>query len=394
MARPTLVLNTTIELPPPPLTPKTFTPPASAVPTPIWSVPPPAPSPYRFPAPPSPNYPNLIRIDTSLNTPPPISVLSSPSEPGQWTGSPPPRTSSLPFGDLLQVPAPPPECSIVPPKAAALLGLLASTTVTGRAPIDVPGAHGAHNPSSARPPYRRLDSAGNDERKHSVATSSASLQTSGSMFSAHATAPTSANTSVDLKQPFFPPRTSSFAHAVKASFAQKRRQAPPVLSSLKLRKEGMSSLPDLHSAGLSATLHRSIHPAPPKAWQNWRHDDGDERESLIDGFNFACSGDGLGGDRVGSTRATRSNSDSGPVGDVQLRVATVIRKVSVRSLRGGKMLVRVLSKSKSGGNLRKTATGRVAIEDEQEEQRWKDLRREWEAERDDLEGMLSRRCCI
>ncbi|BGO91712.1 hypothetical protein NBRC10512v2_003987 [Rhodotorula toruloides] len=398
-ARTTLVLNTTIELPPPPLTPKTFTPPASAVPTLVWSVPPPAPSPYRFPAPPSPNYPNLIRIDTSLNTPPPISVLTSPIEPGQWTGSPPPRSSSLPFGDLLQVSAPPPECSIVPPKAAALLGLLASTTVTGRAPADVP----THIASSARPPFRRLDSAGNDDRKYSTETSSASLQTGGSIFWAHAmapivsrpscssSAPTSANASVDLKQPLFPPRTSSFAHAVKSSFAQKRREAPPGLSSLKLRKEGMSSLPDLHSAGLSATLHRSIHPAPPKAWQNWRHDDGDERESLLD---FACSGDGLGGDRIGSTRATRSHSDSGPVGDVQLRVATVIRKVSLGSLRGGKMLVRALSKSKSGGNLRKTATGRVAIEDEQEEQRWKDLRRAWEAERDDLEGMLSRRCCI
>jgi hypothetical protein len=159
----------------------------------------------------------------------------------------------------------------------------------------------------------------------------------------------------------------------------------------------MSSLPDLHSAGLSATLHKSIHPAPPKAWQHWRYDDGEERESLIDGFDFACSGDGLGGNRVGSTRATRSHSDSVPAGDVQLRVATVIRKVSVRSLRGGKMLVRALSKSKSGGNLRKTATGRVVVEDdqeEQEEQRWKDLRKEWEAERDDLEGMLSRRCCI
>ncbi|EGU11663.1 Extensin-like protein [Rhodotorula toruloides ATCC 204091] len=339
--RTTLVLDTTIELPPPPLTPKTFTRPTSAVPAPIWSVPPPAPSPYRFPAPPSPNYPNLIRIDTSLNTPPPISVLTSPSEPGQWTGSPPPRTTSLPFGDLLQVSAPPAECSLVPPKAAALLGLLGLTTVAGRTPADVPVAQGMHNSSTARPPLRRLVSSGNDDRKYSMETSSASLQTGGSIFSEHATAPivsrpscssssapTSANASVDLK-PLFPPRTSSFAHAVKSSFAQKRRQAPPGLSSLKLRKEGMSSLPDLHSAG-----------------------------------------------------------------DVQLRVATVIRKVSVRSLRGGKMLVRALSKSKSGGNLRKTATGRLVVEDEQEEQRWKDLRKEWEAERDDLEGMLSRRCCI
>ncbi|BGP32408.1 hypothetical protein JCM10296v2_004189 [Rhodotorula toruloides] len=355
--RTTLVLDTTIELPPPPVTPKTFTPPASAVLAPVWSVLPPAPSPYRFPAPPSPNYPNLIRINTSFDTPPPISVS-----------------------------APPPECSIVPPKAAALLGLLATTTVAGKTPANVPIVHAAHNPSSTRPPLRRLDSVGDDNRKYSMETPSASLQTGASIFSAHATAPV-------VSRPSCSSSSAPTSANASSSWAS-RRQAPPGLSSLKLRKEGISSLPDLHSAGLSAILHKSIYPAPPKAWQNWRYDDGEERESLINEFDFACSGEGLGGERIGSTRATRNNSVSGPAGDVQLRVATVIRQVSFRSLRGGKMLVRALSKSKSGGNLRKTATGRIVVEDEQEEQRWKDLRKEWEAERDDLEGMLSRRCCI
>ncbi|GEM09897.1 extensin-like protein [Rhodotorula toruloides] len=293
--RTTVVLDTTIELAPPPLTPKTFTPPLSALP-PAWSVPPPAPSPYRFPAPPSPNYPNLVRLDTPSNTPLPTSVLTSSIEPGHWIDSPPPRTTSLPFGDLLQVSAHPPECSIVPPMAAALLGLFASTTVAGIAPLSVPIAQEARKPASARPLLCRFDSADVSDRKYSMETSSASLQTGDSIFSAHATAPlasrpscssssapTSANASIDLKHPLFPPRSSSFAHAVKSSFAPKRK-APPGLSSLKLRKEGMSSLPDLHSAGLSATPHKSIRRDPPQAWLNWRHNDhnDDEQESLID----------------------------------------------------------------------------------------------------------------
>lgn len=402
----TLVLDTTIELPPPPLAPKMFTPLASAAPLPMWSVPRAAPLPHRFPLPPSPTYPNLVRVETSLNTPPPISVFTPSTEPGQWTGSPPPRTTSLPFGDLLQVSAPPPpECAFVPPKAAALLGLLGST-IAGRNPAGVAITQEASRPSAIRPPLRRFDSSDIEDRKCSIETSSVSVQTGASLFSARATtphisrpsfssssAPTSATASIDLKHPLFPPRSSTFTNVVKSSFAQKRKQAPPGLFSLKLRKEGMSSLPDLHSAGLTAAQHESIHPAPPQPWVNWRTDnDDDERESLIDGFDFACTGNGLSGDRIASTRATRSHSESGPAADVQLRVATVIRKVSVRSLRGGRMLVRALSKS--GGNMRKTPPGRVVVEDEQEEQRWTDLRKEWAAERDDLEGLLSRRCCI
>lgn len=195
-------------------------------------------TPYRFPLLSDQRHPlPLPRLDT--NTPTSIASTSPVSAPvlTSYQSIPrPPRSSSLPFCDLESLPpTPPPKPSpyeILPPKAAALLGL-------------IPTSHTTPKPSFAR----------DRERKDSLVSTNSTEQYRSSFYtdydgpltrpSCDSTTPTSLNT------------PSSFHRKNESSSTtplQKNRSRPPPLT---LRKEGMSSLPDLSSSLSTPSLLRT-----------------------------------------------------------------------------------------------------------------------------------------
>ncbi|GAA6028358.1 hypothetical protein JCM8097_006992 [Rhodosporidiobolus ruineniae] len=277
---------------------------SAAIPPPLPPLPNPIPpSSYRFP--PSPTalagQPQLALLDTAV---PARSAFSSATtaQPGPWHGTPPPRTSSLPFGDLVQLPpsapmaaapAPPPECSILPPKAAALLGLIPSAT----APFSLREAVGPQVDSASllaaastpatldippRPPFFHYDSSSSagaytpGSRKDSIESGSGasasafSTRTGASFWSRTAgrlvrhDPSSSLSLSHAVSRPSYDSGSLTTAsgqddgrarHGVGSSFTAQlvkahqrgnsmRKKGPP--SRLRyFRKEGMSSSPDL-----------------------------------------------------------------------------------------------------------------------------------------------------
>ncbi|GAA5910631.1 hypothetical protein JCM8208_007453 [Rhodotorula glutinis] len=324
---------------------------------------------YRFPtsaAPPTPPFPSLVRVETA----PP-----SPLSPHEHV-SPPPRSSSLPFHDLLRVspcpsptistpspsslaPSPsrtvPSHCGLIPPKAAALLGLYdpsaglmrngAATSrarddmgVVGRAAatgesagyrdsLDTTDA-GTTSSALVAPSYGTGLSLGNGAGYRSAAIGVAHAHAHGSSLSSLAySAPTSyggcevarrPKLSLDMTRgaPRLVPSPSTPAAAAARSGSK----------GLVLHRAGMSSLPELHhppSSSVSSSsrhvhAHRSIHPAPAAPWATWEADHGDgneleelssassssrsDAESAVDGFDF-----GALAHRVGARRRRKSS---------------------------------------------------------------------------------------
>ncbi|GAA5915023.1 hypothetical protein JCM6882_006758 [Rhodosporidiobolus microsporus] len=275
---------------------------AEVPPLPSQPVPPPS---YRFPSTngAAPAQSALPPIDTSFRPGHPAASCSlSSAPPRPWHGTPPPRTSSLPFNNLAHVAAPPPQCSILPPKAAALLGLIPSAS----APLDLrpPAPSFTHREADTltavsssrlavdtppRPPFFAYNSfAGSSTRKDSLDTASlsASTRTAGSFWShntphgggrpdfaslvagrpsydsgsvpttaspqqlhPHNALPVAAKRSAESARNFPLGVGSSFSAALAQSQARgatSRTKGPPRrLHPFNLRKEGMSSSPDL-----------------------------------------------------------------------------------------------------------------------------------------------------
>lgn len=332
------------------------------------------PTAYRFPtsaAPPTPPFPSLVRVETA----PP-----SPLSPHEHV-SPPPRSSSLPFYDLLRIsPAPspspstaspsslapspsrtlPPQCGLVPPKAAALLGLFDPTAGLLRTGAPSPSrprngssAAGRARAESYSAGYRdSLDTTDAGTTSSALVAPSYGTGMSGAGYRAaavgvaHAHAHGSSLSSLAYSAPTS--AAPSFGGGGGASDAQRRpklsldmtRGAPRLVPSpsapaparsgakgLVLHRAGMSSLPELHhppsassisSSSRDAYLHRSIHPAPAAPWATWEAEHGDELEELdslassgasddaesaVDGFDF-----GALAHRVGAARRRRKSS--------------------------------------------------------------------------------------
>ncbi|GAA5843372.1 hypothetical protein JCM11251_002462 [Rhodosporidiobolus azoricus] len=377
----------------------------SGVPASVEASPPPPPQPvppasYQFPVGaatascPEP----LHTIDTggsSAHVAGSSSLSSAQPRPGH--GTLPPRTSSLPFNNLAKVPvpppqcsAPPPQCSFLPPKAAALLGLIPSASAPldlrpAAAPLSLPSVVSA-SPLAIhilpRPPFFAYDSVGGGDsaRKDSLDTASVSASTrTGGSFWSHNTAqngyagltsaltgrpsfesssaPTTA--SPQQTQPYLLPSTkagrpfplgvgSSFSAALAHSQSRGgsvRRKAPPCR--LHLRKEGMSSSPDL-TTPLKERSPKSVLPFSTyaQAQLNKRHaavaadDDEEATESLMDvpfyGNDFSSRGRPGFGDQIttvslGAARGgaayppPRSDSLSRDGGGV---VGTLVRSLS------------------------------------------------------------------
>ncbi|GAA5938387.1 hypothetical protein JCM1841_006726 [Sporobolomyces salmonicolor] len=214
---------------------------------------------YRFPpCATSPNYPNLVPVNTSPS--PPDSAFSTPSgaapDPAPYPVSLMPRSSSHPVPDLVQVtriPAftltPAPSFAFLPPKAAALLGLIPSATVpfsTHATPpaCSLPSLSSSHTFAPPRPLYRR---------NASIASSSASSTATRSFWSGTAgnactpLVPASRTSSESSTPTTTRPSTSKLSQELpRPSFGAwgRRRAPPPPL--LLLRNETMASLPDLH----------------------------------------------------------------------------------------------------------------------------------------------------
>ncbi|BGP16540.1 hypothetical protein JCM10213_000548 [Rhodosporidiobolus nylandii] len=315
-----------IELPPAPKTPAGFVPPVVAnedVP-PLRSVPP---SSYRFPPSSTPSFPAVLPANADASRPPLPSAFSSPStgesaaalnEPKPWGGVPPPRTSSLPFGNLVQAPTDTPaHCQILPPKAAALLGLIPSAS----APLRVGAHHKAASASALpspllsidttlppRPPFRHYDSAtasttgyGREDSLDSASVSG-STRTAGSFWSStvfgrrngssaflpgrpsfeSGSAPTTASPSQHQPKSSF---SASLAQSLARGTSTRRKAPPPALRSLHLRREGMSSLPDLTTPLAHPSTVAPLAPPQP-AYHHHGGDDEDEQESLVDVFEY------------------------------------------------------------------------------------------------------------
>ncbi|GAA5854232.1 hypothetical protein JCM8547_001746 [Rhodosporidiobolus lusitaniae] len=292
-----------IELPPAPKTPAGFVPPTSS-PLPPLPLPATLAEPaYRFPPAAPGSQISLAPLQTAGLPPSAFSSATASPEPGPWTGKPPPRTASLPFGNLVQVSAPPPECAILPPKAAALLGLIPSAT----APLTLRGPSPSHAksvssftaasssrlaaidtslPARPRPPFFHYDSLpgssslGDGTRKDSFDASSVSAstttQTAGSFWSStnlgrraaggyfasssvagagrpsfeSGSAPTTlgshSQVGVVARQPPKLGVGTSLSFGASLVNSTTRTKGPPSrLRTLQLRKEGMSSSPDL-----------------------------------------------------------------------------------------------------------------------------------------------------
>ncbi|KPV74959.1 uncharacterized protein RHOBADRAFT_44476 [Rhodotorula graminis WP1] len=303
------------------------------------------PTAYRFPTsavPPTPPFPSLVRVETA----PP-----SPISPHEHV-SPPPRSSSLPFHDLLRVypcpspslstpspsslaPSPshtlPPHCGLVPPKAAALLGLfdpsaplLRHGATASRARNDSGDAGRATAAESAG--YRDsldLTDAGTTSSALvapsygtglSLGTGPGGGYRSAAVGVAHAHAHGSSLSSLAYSAP-----TSYGGGGTGGGDGARRpklsldmtRGAPRLVASpstpaarsgsgkgLVLHRAGMSSLPELHhppSSSMSSSsrdphAHRSIHPAPAAPWATWEAvEHGDELEELdLDSSASSC----------------------------------------------------------------------------------------------------------
>lgn len=292
---------------------------------------------YRFPwtpAPPTPPFPSLIRIHPAPS-PSPASALS-PVSPA--TVSPPPRTSSLPFNDLLRVgpptptptltpssssslapifpPSPsrpvPPQCGFVPPKAAALLGLFDPAAQRHRAVGKVGSTAAAAPTGGAR---GRSPPGGQQRQSHETATASQSQSqgtgtgwTASTSFSAHrrghagsssassrgytASQTTAATTggklSVDL--------TRGVPRLVAVGPVAAAKAQPTTTGVVRMRQAGMASLPDLHNpsagAGSSARQHVSVRPgAAPAPWATWEseHGLGQEQQEELEDLASSCS---------------------------------------------------------------------------------------------------------
>ncbi|BGP48524.1 hypothetical protein JCM10450v2_004400 [Rhodotorula kratochvilovae] len=403
----TVVLPTSSTLPPPPQTPKSFVPPYSPPLEDAQLLPPPS---YRFPSsgppPPTPPFPSLTRIATSPVTP-------ASREPAPWTGSPPPRTSSLPFGDLLHVTPPaaasslPAQCGLIPPKAAALLGLFdPAAAARGRKGSASEAGATLGGGGSDLPPRPRAPFFAADARKDSMETASSLLTGTGtgtgtggsrapfyragngsysslaySVPTTAGTAPTTAaagaKLSLDLTRgvPRVVVPPSSFSS--RPSFSSSYGGAPPPPrppkhpARLVLRQAGLSSLPDLH-APAAATAHRSVHPPPAAPWANWEDQqqqqeeldsvassDAGDVESAVDGFDFGlvermrarrkssfrCRGQrAKRGDRIEvGGGAGRAHGAAHAREKDGAGLRTLVRSLSRGSLRAGGGLVRALS---------------------------------------------------
>ncbi|GAA5820169.1 hypothetical protein JCM11491_000002 [Sporobolomyces phaffii] len=207
----------------------------------------------------------LPRIDTSAATTTTPVTASSWSAPVVESTYPsfarPPRSSSLPFHDLASIepdePSPPPltpvpppvppkdgpttrrtipdpAFALLPPKAAALLGLIPTAAPTPRprprfATPTLGGSFGSSSTSSMLSPHRSSFYTNYDGPRPSVESSAPTLTTM-------------------LTSPLDRTEGSS-SNAAKAR--------PPPLT-LVGRREGMSSLPDLHESAAGASL-RSLH---------------------------------------------------------------------------------------------------------------------------------------
>ncbi|GAA6001416.1 uncharacterized protein JCM10292_006243 [Rhodotorula paludigena] len=301
---------------------------------------------YRFPVPPTPPFSRLAPLEA-----PPLSASpSSPGEPQPWTGTPPPRSSSLPFLDLLDAPftpgaeaaGPPPECSLIPPKAAALLGLVppAAASSLGTAALRPPfyaadlaaasvtGALGrASIETSASSSLPTLPTSGgrpslaHARAPHNTSTSSFAYSTTqptsatgrkdsnASAAAAAAAAATATKLSLDLTRGaprlvVVPPtrpssnaerqRTlSSFAYSPAASHAKVPRKKPS-FARLRLHRGGMASLPDLHGPALqadwAAATRRSVRPVVQGEWRNFEYQR-DHQASWYDGSSDESGAD-------------------------------------------------------------------------------------------------------
>ncbi|GAA5833398.1 hypothetical protein JCM9279_001511 [Rhodotorula babjevae] len=319
------------------------------------------PTAYRFPtsaAPPTPPFPSLVRVETAS---------PSPLSPHEHV-SPPPRSSSLTFHDLLRVspspcpspsaaspsslaPSPsrtlPPQCGLVPPKAAALLGLFDPSADLLRTGAAAPRSRndsgagyrdsldttdvGTTSSALVAPSYGTGMSFGTGGAYRSAAVGVAHAHAHGSSLSSLAySAPTSA-------APSFGGGAGDAQRRPKLSLDM-TRGAPRLVPSpataaarsggkgLVLHRAGMSSLPELHhppsassisSSTRDAQLHRSIYPAPAAPWATWEAEhgdeleeldsssgasDGDDAESAVDGFDV-----GALAHRVGARRRRKSS---------------------------------------------------------------------------------------
>ncbi|GAA5975780.1 hypothetical protein JCM11641_005871 [Rhodosporidiobolus odoratus] len=420
--RSTVVLGCSpIELPPVPKTPAGFIPPvprtpaAPLIPTPNLCIvylaeDVPNEAIYRFPAPPSLDKP-LPPIQTNVVHAHSASVASATStaEPGPWHGTPPPRMSSLPFGNLVQAPLDTPaHCAILPPKAAALLGLIpsASAPLGLRGPLPpapqsrattssiVSSSHLATNlpqPSSG-PQLLRYESRGDSSAGYTGARKSSTDSNSivGSAYTGrsfwsfgdHCTRTDSlsyqphrpsygynssfAPTSTSITSPSSAPGRRLFGVGGSFSAALTQAQAkgiggrtkspPPQLRIIRLRKEGTSSLPDL-SASLEGISNEE--PAQQFREQYGPEDNDEDKESLVDVYDYRQVNGGAG--RLTSLVTATSSSHRPTSGGRGVRKEGGVVGSLVRTLSNGKstFFSRKLSRRASRKESRETASNVV-----------------------------------
>ncbi|GAA5965401.1 hypothetical protein JCM3765_004885 [Sporobolomyces pararoseus] len=229
---------------------------------------------YRFPL--SQQRHPLPKIDTS-KTPVTSTFSNSPvSAPVVSTYQsfvPPPRSSSLPFNDLQSIqissPSPPttsvppplppkditpyhpdPSFNLLPPKAAALLGL-------------IPTSHAS--PATPRPPKPHFARDRRGSLTSSVShTGSLSISTEQCRSSFYTNYDGPSRPSVDSSTPttmtsqsnFRPHHRANKSSSSRSQGIVNRGHRPPPLT-FHHRKEGMSSLPDLQGESPSTSLHNS-----------------------------------------------------------------------------------------------------------------------------------------
>ncbi|GAA6001553.1 hypothetical protein JCM10207_006720 [Rhodosporidiobolus poonsookiae] len=351
---------------------------------------------FRFPS--LPGEPTTSTRETPKR-PPLVSTFSSIStmasvEPKPWNGQAPPRSSSLPFNDLVQVTAKPtatpPECSILPPKAAALLGLIPSASAplglsrpsgaTAPFPLSHPHQYG-QVPSGALSSIAPSYLAQADSRADTASLSlSASSRTAGSFWSRRffgregsISTTFAGRPSLDSSVPTTAsgvsiaggPRThrhgvgSSFSAALvsaQANGSTTRRKAPPSqLRTLYLRRDGTTSSPNLTTPVSDTARHGtsagSVDLTGPRApfvsyalgaRPSYTHDDDDEVESLVDVIDYDRRPPG------GGLRGTTVTAAS--LGPVRQRSASTTGVVT--------LLARTLSQSRSTGFLARNLSRR------------------------------------
>ncbi|GAA5832507.1 hypothetical protein JCM3766R1_003105 [Sporobolomyces carnicolor] len=246
--------------------------------------------PYRFPL--AQQRHALAKIDTST-TPATSKFSTSPVSAPVVTTYPsfvrPPRTSSLPFQDLDSIeffipssratsvvpPAVPPKdddprgpsFALLPPKAAALLGL-------------IPTSHPSlATPRPPKPPFAARD------RQGSLSSSGATSTTEPyrSSFHTNYDGPRDSRPSVESSTPTSmmtsPPSTCHGAHNHRsATLLKNRSNRPPPLRLAASGSERSSSLPDLHDPTTGSVVARS----PATSWQGRRGPRGSSVSSSLD----------------------------------------------------------------------------------------------------------------